>query len=361
MKQILVAGAGRIGCLIATLLANSGDYEVFLSDKVFGYKVKKYTQSQKNIKLVELDMQNESEVKKWLKRHKCDGLISCLPFYCNLLLAKLCREFHLHYFDLTEDVSVMRGVESLSDGAQTSFVPGCGLAPGFVCVIAASLMKPFDKVDAVKMRVGALPRHGNNALKYALTWSTEGLINEYANPCYGVVDGEETTLRALEGLETISIDGIDYEAFYTSGGLGSLVHLNSHKVNHMTYKTLRYPGHCAHMRLLMNDLKLKSDRETLKRILENAIPKTSDDFVIISVVVTGYINDELVEKSYVKRIYPQEIAGKRWSAIQVSTASGICSVVDEVFQNPSKYRGFVDQQWFPLEQLTLNRFGCYYL
>ena len=98
----------------------------------------------------------------------------------------------------------------------------------------------------------------------------------------------------------------------------------------MDYKTIRYPGHCAQMRLLMNDLKLNQDRGTLKRILENAVPQTLQDVVIVYAAVTGMQNGELREENYVSKIYPQIIAGRLWSAIQVSTASGLCAVLDLV-------------------------------
>ena len=61
-----------------------------------------------------------------------------------------------------------------------------------------------------------------------------------------------------------------YEAFNTSGGLGTLADTYAGNVRTMNYKTLRYPGHCEKIHLLMNDLKLNEDRETLKRILERA-------------------------------------------------------------------------------------------
>jgi len=45
------------------------------------------------------------------------------------------------------------------------------------------LTRRFEKLDSVRMRVGALPLFPTGALKYNLTWSTDGLINEYCNPC----------------------------------------------------------------------------------------------------------------------------------------------------------------------------------
>ena len=114
----------------------------------------------------------------------------------------------------------------------------------------------------------------------------------------------------------------------------------------MDYKTMRYPGHCEQMRLLMNDLKLNHDRGTLKRILENAVPQTLQDVVVIYVAVTGTQDGELREENYVNKVYPQMIAGRLWSAIQVTTASGICAVVDLVLNGGGKHRGFVRQEDF---------------
>ena len=82
----------------------------------------------------------------------------------------------------------------------------------------------------MKLRVGALPQHPNNVLKYSLTWSTDGLINEYGNPCLALVDGREVEVAPLEGLEEIEIDGTLYEAFNTSGGLGSLAETHGAKM-----------------------------------------------------------------------------------------------------------------------------------
>jgi saccharopine dehydrogenase-like NADP-dependent oxidoreductase len=123
---------------------------------------------------------------------------------------------------------------------------------------------------------------------------------------------------------------------------------------------MRYPGHCEQMRLLMNDLKLNQDRGTLKRILENAVPQTLQDVVVIYVAVAGYQDGELREENYVNKVYPQEIAGRLWSAIQVTTAAGVTAVLDLVLSSPSAYRGFVRQEQFRLPEVLANRFGRWY-
>ena len=197
-------------------------------------------------------------------------------------------------------------------------------------------------------------------LKYSLTWSTDGVINEYGNMCQSIVNGVETDVLPLEGLEGIEIDGTKYEAFNTSGGLGSLTETYQNKVNTMDYKTIRYPGHCEQMRLLMNGLKLNHDRDTLKRILENSVPQTLQDVVIVYAAVTGHQDGELREENYVNKVYPQVVAGRLWSAIQITTAAGICSVMDLVLTDHPDRKGFVAQEEFSLKDILKNRFGKYY-
>lgn len=362
MRQVVIFGGGKIGSLIATLFAESGDYAVSLGD-VDSDVVARLKQEidQNHCQISSVDVQNKTTLHSFLEQTKPEAILSSLPYYCNPLVGELALDFGAHYFDLTEDVEVTKKIRAVSQGSASAFVPQCGLAPGFISIVAHDLMTHFDSVEIVKMRVGALPVNPSNVLKYSLTWSTDGLINEYGNICYGIEDGQEVALRPLEGYETIEIDGLLYEAFNTSGGLGTLADTYAGKVNTMNYKTLRYPGHCEKIHLLMNDLKLNNDRGTLKRILEQAVPKTLQDVVIIYTSVTGMREGELFEENNVKKIYPRTIAGKLWSAIQVTTAAGICSVVDLVFEQPERFRGFVTQEAFDLSSIFANRFGQFFV
>ena len=361
MHTVLILGAGKIGSLISGLVAESGDYSVQVADVSEEVARSVVTaHGLPNMEAFSVDAREESALAAHLARHRVDAVISSLPFYCNVGVAEAARVAGAHYFDLTEDVEVTRGVRALAEGAPQAFVPQCGLAPGFVSIAANSLISHFETLRSVKLRVGALPQNPNNVLKYSLTWSTEGLINEYGNPCEAIVDGRRTELAPLEGLEEISIDGKLYEAFNTSGGLGSLGDTHGARAQSMDYKTMRYPGHCALMRLLMNDLKLNHDRATLKRVLENAVPQTLQDVVIVYIAVAGQQDGQLREETYVSRIYPQVIAGRLWSAIQVTTAAGITAVVDLVLANPHRYRGFVRQEDFALSDVLANRFGRHY-
>ena len=360
MHTVLVLGAGKIGALVSGLLAQSGAYRVRLADlDESSAAAVARAHALPNVEPLRLDAGDAAALRRELRAARPQALVSSLPYYCNPLVAAAARESGVHYFDLTEDVAVTRQVSALAPDAPCALVPQCGLAPGFISIAGGELIRHFDRLRSVRLRVGALPQHPHNVLKYSLTWSTEGLINEYGNPCEAVVEGRLAEVRPLEGLEEIEIDGTLYEAFNTSGGLGTLAQSCGLQCESMDYKTIRYPGHCDQMRLLMNDLKLNQDRATLKRILENAVPQTLQDVVIVYAAVTGLQQRELREESYVSKIYPQMIAGRLWSAIQVSTAAGVCAVMDLVLEHPERYRGLVTQESFRLPEILANRFGSH--
>ena len=358
MNRVLVLGAGKIGSLIACLLNQCGRFEVHLGDLSLDAPSHLVNNLQlERVTPCQLDVRHPDAISTYLSAHRFDAILSSLPYFCNPTVAGLALTHHLHYFDLTEDVEVTNQIKVLSAGATHAFMPQCGLAPGFISIVAHELMRHFDTLDTVKMRVGALPVHPSNALKYSLTWSTDGLINEYGNTCYGIEEGRKVPLQPLEGYETIELDGLLYEAFNTSGGLGTLADSYAGKVRTMNYKTLRYPGHCEKIHLLMNDLKLNEDRETLKRVLERAVPQTLQDVVLIYASVTGTNKDGFFEENYVKKVYPQCIKGKLWSAIQVTTASSVCCVMDLVLTHPEQYHGFITQESVLLRDFLNNELG----
>ena len=362
MHNVMITGAGKIGSLIACLLADSNDYQVHLADTAFnGTDVIRLLKAMPDIKTIALDVKDHGATQQYIEKHKISAVISSLPYFLNSYVAQAAKSAKAHYFDLTEDTAITAVVKAIAVDATTAFVPQCGLAPGFISIVANSLMQEFEQCHRAKLRVGALPQWTSNALHYALTWSTDGVINEYGNPCHAIEAGVSVMVAPLDGLESIQIDGCAYEAFNTSGGLGSLGEIYMGKIQYLNYKTMRYPGHCEKMRFLMNELKLNTDRETLKRILEHAMPKTYQDLVLIYVTVEGVLHGELTEKSYVKKIYPQVICGLEWSAIQVSTAAGICAVVDLLLADGASYHGLVLQEAFRLADVLANRFGQYFV
>jgi saccharopine dehydrogenase-like NADP-dependent oxidoreductase len=164
----------------------------------------------------------------------------------------------------------------------------------------------------------------------------------------------------LEELEEFSLDGILYEAFNTSGGLGTLCETLAGKVRNLNYRTIRYPGHAAIMKALLNDLRLRDRRELLKDILENAVPITLQDVVIVFVTVSGMRGGQLMQETYANKIYATPMGGRVRSAIQITTAGGICAVLDMLSTGEIPQSGLIRQEEIGLKAFLANRFGKVY-
>ena len=355
MRRLLVLGAGKIGGAIVDLLGASGDWEVTVADQTREFLA---LIPEDRARREQLDLADPTALTMLAQGH--EYVISALPFFLNPTVARVCRDIGAHYFDLTEDVATTRVVREVAEGAATAFVPQCGLAPGFISIAAFDLAKRFDRLRDVRMRVGALPQYPLDTLKYNLTWSTDGLINEYCNPCEAIRDGRLVEMLPLEGLESFSLDGVDYEAFNTSGGLGTLCETLENKVDRLDYKTVRYPGHRDVMKMLLEDLRLRDRRELLKDVLERSVPITHQDVVLIFVSVSGWRDARLTQETYAKKVYAHEVEGRMMSAIQLTTASGICTMVDLHARGQLPQSGFVRQEEAALEPFLANRFGRHY-
>ena len=360
MKTIILIGAGKIGAMIAQMLSASGDYHITIADT--SKEALDKMPQHKAIDTLELDVNDSSQLAQAL-----DGkfaVLSAVPFNVTRFIAEGAAKAGVHYFDLTEDIATTKFVKNLATKSKSAFMPQCGLAPGFISIVSNHLAHKFDSLDSIKMRVGALAQYPTNGLKYNLTWSTAGLINEYIQPCEAIVDGELRVVDALGGLEEFSLDGTNYEAFNTSGGLGTLCETLAGKVDQLNYKTVRYPGHCEALKLLLHDLKMRNRPDMLQDIFEKALPITYQDVVFIFVTVIGKREGNLVEETYAKKIYARNITSEtgveRWSAIQITTAAGICGVMDLMAQNKLPQKGFIRQEDVNFNDFITNRFGRYY-
>jgi saccharopine dehydrogenase-like NADP-dependent oxidoreductase len=357
---LILLGAGKIGEAILNLLSNSGDYLLTVADSD-SQRLHHVDQAGfAHVTTCQADV-SDPVVLANLIRGQVVTLSAC-PYFLTPAIAAAAGAAGSHYFDLTEDVESTRIVKNLAHQARSAFVPQCGLAPGFISIVASDMTKRFDSLRDVHMRVGALPIYPSNALKYNLTWSTDGLINEYCNSCEAIVDGHLRETSALEEIEHFSLDGIDYEAFNTSGGLGTLCDSLAGKVVNLNYKTVRYPGHRDIVKVLVRDLQLglPDRRHILREVLEASIPMTRQDVVLVFVSVCGLRDGRLEQESYAKKIYSQVVNGRLLSAIQLTTAAGICAMVDLLIHQRLPQQGLVKQEDTLLADFTDNRFGRHY-
>lgn len=345
MKRIAVIGLGKVGSLVGTLLQEQFE--------VIGIDCLHYAQLPFATHKGDC---NDHEFLKEALQHQ-DAVVSCLPYDKNLVIAQLAHQLGLHYFDLTEDVSTTNAIRQMAKTAKGVMIPQCGLAPGFIGIVAADLCLRFDKMRDVELRVGALPRYPNGLMGYSFTWSPAGVINEYLNDAEMIHNGKRKWMQSLDGIETINIEGQELEAFTTSGGLGTLCETLEGKVDTLNYKTIRYPGHCKLMRFLLYELILKEDRALAESILTKAKPPVKEDVVYVYAVVEGWKQGALMREEYFKAFYPMHIAGKEWRAISWTTAASICAVVEMVVLGELPQQGFVKQEEIELQKFYQTHNG----
>ena len=350
MQQIVVLGLGKVGTLAARLLDDAGftvtgvDVREPLVPLPFPVRC--------------LDLHEAGPLDNVLS--DCDAVLSCLPYHLNKEIAARAHKAGIHYFDLTEDVPTTQSILKLAGTARGLMVPQCGLAPGFVGIVGASLIRQFDTCRSCRMRVGALPQNPRGLMGYAFNWSPEGVVNEYLNDCEVIEDGQRKWVSPMEWHETIYIDGVQLEAFTTSGGLGTMCDTYLGKVDNLDYKTMRYPGHMRLMNFFFHELLMRNRRKEAGEILVHAKPPVDEDVVYVHVAAEGMIGGALKRKEFVRTYRPIEIAGRSWTAIAWTTASSVVAVIEMARDGKLPARGFLKQEDVPLEAFLATRTGSSY-
>ena len=179
IQSVAVLGLGKVGLLAAELLADGGF-------EVTGYDTR-VARHGHPFEIREVDVSDPGTLRTELG--DVDAVLSCLPYHLNVALAEVAHELGISYFDLTEDVGATQRIRELAETSKGLMAPQCGLAPGFVGIVAASQFASFDQCRSIRMRVGALPQHPVGLMGYAFNWSSEGVVNEYLNDCEVIDQG----------------------------------------------------------------------------------------------------------------------------------------------------------------------------
>jgi len=388
MHKVLVLGGGKVGKSVAELLlaCGGGAYSVTLADRDEANlreadeniaRLQRLVPHKVEFGTTNVDASDKAAVRALLKGQ--NAVVCMLPYDLVAGIAEDANELGVHYFDVTEDVETTDRVKAIADSgrAKVALVPQCGLAPGYIAIAGYEVARQFSEIHELTLRVGALPQYPTNALHYNVTWSTAGVVNEYCEPCNVMLDGAMTRLPALEGLENFSFEGVEYEAFYTSGGVGSLIDtLVSEKrtgtESDLAYKTIRYPGHRNLMKFLLQDLRLGVehakpsgsgkvfDRRLAIDLLDHAIARTLQDVVVVFINCIGMKDGRREQVNFKRAVHATEMFGRVWPAIELTTAAGVCAMVDMHRLGKIPQKGFVRQEECSLEAFNNSLFGLAY-
>lgn len=350
IEQIAVLCLGKVGLLAAKLLHN-GAFNVVGLDLMAPSETLPFP-------VERADVTSTKQLRDQLRN--VDAVLSCLPYQHNIGVADIAAELGVHYFDLTEDVQTTNHIRKLAESASALMAPQCGLAPGFVGIVAASQIASFGTCRSVRMRVGALPRHPTGLLGYAFNWSPEGVVNEYLNDCEVIEEGEHKWVSPMEWHETIYVDGVKLEAFTTSGGLGTMCETFAGRVANLDYKTMRYPGHMELMNFFFHELLMRDDRVEAGRILTKAKPPVSEDVVYVHVSSEGTLNGQLRRQEFVRAYTPNQVSGGHNTAIAWTTAGSVVAIIEMVRDGLLPAQGFLKQEDVPLDAFLATRTGSLY-
>lgn len=346
-NNVAVLGLGKVGELVAVLLQRSGFDVVGFDATVregLGFPART------------LDVSDADALRTTLRDF--DAVFSALPFFLNMQVTEIAAETGTHYFDLTEDVATTNHAIALADDhPELIFAPQCGLAPGIIGIIGASLAKDFETLRSIELKVGALPQNPTGLLGYSFNWSTDGLVNEYINDAEVVRGGTRQIVPSLTDDERVIIAGVPLEASLTSGGLGTMTRTYEGVVDRLDYKTMRYPGHFEQIRFLLDELHLRNKRDVLSSLLYDAKPPVNDDIVYLHAAVEGTRNGQLARENFVRAWKPLEIDGRVWRAISWTTAGSAVAVV-ELAAAGALTGGFVKQESINLDELLATRAGA---
>lgn len=347
-NKITVLGLGKVGHLAAELLVDSGFSVTGIDARPVAAPFATKT----------VDLSDTAALQAALAGQ--EAVLSCLPYHLNIGVSTVAHGLGLHYFDLTEDVPTTRHIRELAKTSRGLMAPQCGLAPGFVGIVAADLANQFDTVRSIRLRVGALPQNPTGLLGYAFNWSPEGVVNEYLNDCEVIEEGVLKSVSAMEWTESIFIDGMQLEAFTTSGGLGTMCETYLGKIENLDYKTMRYPGHVKLMNFFFHELLMRENRAEAGRILTNAKPPVDEDVVYVHVAAEGRVDGQMRRKEFVRSYYPIEIGGKSRTAIAWTTSASVVAVIEMVRGGALPAQGFLKQEDIPLKPYLATRTGTYY-
>ena len=250
--RMLVLGAGLQGSACAyDLLQNPDVKEVRLADlKVDHLPAFLAKYSGKRLLPTRLDVRDASAVRAVMG--ESDAVMSAIPYYFNLDLAKHAVEVGVHFCDLggnTEIVFKQKELDAKARAKNITIVPDCGLAPGMVNIIAQHGIEQLDTVTAVRIYVGGLPQNPEPPLNYQIVYSLEGVLDYYTTLSWVVRGGKRAQVKALSEREPVKFAAPvgELEAFHTAGGLSTMAWRYEGKIPTMEYKTLRYKGHAQLM------------------------------------------------------------------------------------------------------------------
>lgn len=354
--EILVLGYGNIGSIIASDLAiHMPSDDITIGGRRLD-KVKEVVESinKSNVSGIQVDANRHNDLVKTMKRFNV--VVGALPGEIGYQSTKGAIDAQVDFVDVSYMPENPLILDEDATKANVTVVPDCGVAPGISNLLVGHAASELDKVKNIKIMVGGLPEKPIPPLGYTITWSTEGLLDEYVRKAKIIKDGNLIEVEALTGLEDVEFLGVGkLEAFYTDG-LRTLIDTMKN-IHMMCEKTLRYKGHVSKIQLLKAlgfldeiPVEIKNThfvpRELTAKLFEDRLKKPEiPDLLAMKVEVIGVKNGNEFGFTYhlLDRYRENTTAMARTTGYPTSILTQLIA------------RGFIKEKGvFPLEKLGAN-------
>lgn len=299
--KTLVLGYGNIGSVFATDFAESmPSTEVVIAGR-HRNKAERAAAAihRENVTWTQLDAHNYDRLVDAMRGF--DLVVGTLPGDVGYQSVKAAIDAKVDMVDISYMPENPLTLNEDAVKADVTIVPDCGVAPGISNLLIGHTISKLEHVENIHIMVGGLPEEPVPPLGYTITWSVEGLIDEYTRRAKIVENSEVAEVEALTGLEKVEFPGVGkLEGFYTDG-LRTLLHTVK-DVNNMWEKTLRYPGHAEKIKLLRTlgffdehpirvDNANLSPRKVTIRLLEKKLQRFKvKDILAMKVEVSGTVD-----------------------------------------------------------------------
>jgi saccharopine dehydrogenase-like NADP-dependent oxidoreductase len=266
--KVLILGLGQQGRAALYHLAGSSDVcEIIAADSDLE-RAKAYAGrfGRGKARCVRLDADDHSAVLE-LMSSGVDVVINLLPVYFTEVMIELALEAGVHLVNTCYASEAVLKLDAEAARKGVAILPEFGMDPGIDLVMGARAVGELDEVQELYSYGAGLPEPeaADNPIKYKIAWTFDGVLRSYKRPARILKDGEVIHIPATDiftegNIHTVHVDGLgELEAIPNGDALKyrDLFGLRG-SLRAMGRFSLRYPGHCAFWKKLV-DLRFLDD------------------------------------------------------------------------------------------------------
>jgi len=193
---ILGAGGAMAQVVLRDLLESVPEVAITAAD------VRPFTVSDPRVQPASLDVRDEEATARLLEGH--DAVANCVNYYFNETIMRAALRAHVPYADLGglyHGTLRQFALHEAFERAGVTALLGMGSTPGITNVMAGSLVRGLDAVEAIHVRVGCLDRSARGPLP--IPYALDTVLDEFSLEPMVFRDGKAAPVPPMSGREEI--------------------------------------------------------------------------------------------------------------------------------------------------------------